>query len=329
VIHAPESFDPVHDLMLAPRPRASQRAPDPPLLARVPRVVLLSALLLLHALALWWIDRYSRIAIERPRQARSTTLVFVTLPAGTRPTPPAVRRDDPQAHRAPSPRPRAPARVTSRAIATRAPRSAPPDPPAAAATQTPRRAELFRSDGSIALPPELLDELAGVTGTARRFSYQVPGALAARDFLQRPPALVYEATRFESAWIEEEDVVTEALQKVVEKTTATITIPIPRSPGSKIVCKVSLAALGGACGIVNNGEGYLVVLNDPDTLNAEEDRRCQAWWERIVAAKTPEDWRDALDQYEAQCRKPLLSTHALPQPEVEAAERARALAPAG
>jgi hypothetical protein len=327
VIHAPESFDPVHDLMLAPRPRASQRTPDPPLLARMPRVALLSALLLLHALALWWIDRHSRIAIERPRQARSTTLVFVTLPAGTRPTPPAVRRDDPQARRAASPASSAPARVVTRATTTRVPRSAPPDPPAA--TEAPHRAELFRADGSIALPPALLDELAGVTSTARHFSYQVPGALAARDFLQRPPALVYEATRFESAWIEEEDVVTEALQKVVEKTTATITIPIPRSPGSKIVCKVSLAAMGGACGIVNNGEGYLVVLNDPDTLNAEEDHRCQAWWERIVAAKTPEDWRDALDQYEAQCRKPLLSTHARPQPDVEAAERAHALAPAG
>jgi hypothetical protein len=56
---------------------------------------------------------------------------------------------------------------------------------------------------------------------------------------------------------------------------------------------------------VNNGDGHVGRVDDPDTLNPEEDRQCQAWWEQIIGAKTQELWRKTRSLYEAQCRKPL------------------------
>jgi len=175
-----------------------------------------------------------------------------------------------------------------------------PSKPEAAAT-------LFRTDGSIDMPHAVTEDLEAVTSNLRKFSYQLPGLTQSRSFAQRPQVLAYETTRFDKHWIDEKDIVTEALDKVVEKTTVTVKIPVPRSPGTKVVCTVSLLAAGGSCNIVNIGQGFVVVLNDPETLNNEEDQRCQAWWAEVVTATTPERWRAAQDRYDAQCRKPLAS----------------------
>jgi hypothetical protein len=64
-------------------------------------------------------------------------------------------------------------------------------------------------------------------------------------------------------------------------------------------------ALGGACGIDTNGYGYTGPKDDPNTLSPEEDRQCQAWWEKIVNTKTQDEWRTTRKIYEQECRKPL------------------------
>lgn len=46
--------------------------------------------------------------------------------------------------------------------------------------------------------------------------------------------------------------------------------------------------------------------DDPATLDPEEDRQCQAWWNQIIGATTQETWRKTRSMYEAACRKPLL-----------------------
>lgn len=172
---------------------------------------------------------------------------------------------------------------------------------------------LFRVDGSIDLPRDVAADLEAVTSRHRKFSFQLPGLTEARSFAQRPQVLAYETTRFDEHWIDEKDIVTEALEKVVEITSVSVKIPVPRSPGTKVVCTVSLLAAGGSCGIVNVGQGFVVVLNDPETLNAEENRQCQLWWDQVVAAKTPELWHAAQDRYDAHCRKPLAASNDVPK----------------
>jgi hypothetical protein len=299
-----ESYDPAEFLTLAERPRRSCERPDPPLLPRHGRLALLASIVLAHLLFLAWVERWRGFEPPAPRAQQVVTVVFLSAA----PDPPASPR-----------KPRAPAEAQAREReSTRAPRTrsrtnvsrSARDRPLHLVEVAPRAPSLFLADGSIAIPADVSDALASVTDDDRAFEFQVPGLRAARAFAQRAPALAYEPTRFDEHWLDEKDILTEALEKAVEKTTMTIRIPLPRSPGSKIVCKVSLLAMGGACGIVNNGEGYLVMLDDPATLDGEEDRECREWWERIVTATTAEQWQQALDRYETQCRKPLLSSDA-------------------
>jgi hypothetical protein len=135
--------------------------------------------------------------------------------------------------------------------------------------------------------------------------------------------LAYEPTRFDRYWIPEKDVLTEILEKAVEATSGTVEIPIPGSPGSKLVCSVSILAVGGGCGIVDKNDGYVVRLDDPDTLNPEEDAQCRAWWDRIAAAGSQAEWRDTRALYDHNCRKPLAKDDAPPDATPETRSPAR------
>lgn len=55
-----------------------------------------------------------------------------------------------------------------------------------------------------------------------------------------------------------------------------------------------------------DGADYVGPQDDPATLDPEEDRQCQAWWNQIIGATTQETWRKTRSMYEAACRKPLL-----------------------
>ena len=72
-----------------------------------------------------------------------------------------------------------------------------------------------------------------------------------------------------------------------------------------MVCTVSILALGGGCGVLTNGADWNGPQDDPNTLSPKEDKQCQAWWEKIVDAKTQDAWRDTKKLYEKECRKPL------------------------
>lgn len=299
-----ETSDPAATLVLPARPRWRSLDPAEPPVPLRRRVALLLLLGALHGLLFLLLDRGSRIALPVPPEA-TTRVMLLDLPHAAAPPLPSPRRpvaSTSVARATPTPA------AAGRPRADRPRRSAPPDPIASAPIATaprPPAARLFRADGSIELPQSVTAELERVTAPERAYSYQIPGLAQARSFAQRAAPLDYVPTRFDQHWEGDKDALSEWLEKAVEKTSATITIPIPRSPGSKIVCKVSLLAAGGACGIVRNDAGYLVLQNDPKTLNAEEDARCQAWWSEVVGAKTYEQWRAMHDRYEAACKQPL------------------------
>jgi hypothetical protein len=169
-----------------------------------------------------------------------------------------------------------------------------------------KKLQIFNRDGSMHLPDNMLDEIDRKYGDKRTFSWQIPHYEDADKYFKRNPALVYEETRFEQYWTPDEDVLTAFLHKAVEATTVEAKIKVPGTNGSShVVCKIAILAAGGACGVLTNGADWNGPQDDPDTLSPEEDKQCQAWWEKIVNAKTQDAWVATKKLYEAECRKPL------------------------
>ena len=164
-------------------------------------------------------------------------------------------------------------------------------------------------------PDQVLGSLVAfavhLVGGAQR---QQPGLLDSGSFMRRQPALVYEPTRFDEYWIPEKDILTQVLEKAVEATTGTVEIPIPGKPGSKLVCTVSILAAGGGCGIRHNNDGYVVELDDPETLNEQEAAQCAAWWDQITNATSQAAWKGTRELYDFNCRKPLAKPTEVPAP---------------
>ena len=169
--------------------------------------------------------------------------------------------------------------------------------------------EKFRvmdSEGRILIPQKALDEFLGGAEN-KEFEIGRAGQNDMQKLLHRPVALEYRSTRFDKAWQGDKSELTKVLEKAVEKTTATIKIPVPGRPGAFLQCKLMVLAAGGGCGFVANDDGYFVLLDDPNTLSPEEDKQCQAWWDLIVSSKTQGEWRRTRTLYDKECRKPLLN----------------------
>jgi hypothetical protein len=171
---------------------------------------------------------------------------------------------------------------------------------------TPPQLKLYNPDGSLHLPADLMDNMDRQFGDKRQFSYQVPHLDDARKYFARNPALVYEKTRFDQYWTPDDNALGSILRKAVEATTREVKVKVPGTNGTYVVCKVSILALGGGCGVLTNGADWNGPQDDPATLNPEEARQCAAWWEQIVGAKTQDAWRRTKQMYERECRKPIL-----------------------
>ncbi|HEX5755121.1 MAG TPA: hypothetical protein VFY12_02045 [Arenimonas sp.] len=241
---------------------------------------------------------------HRPGATETTRSEAIVVEFITRVEPPSEVVDRPAA-KAEALSLRKPAKSPGRAIPTAA------ATPAAATIDKPLR--LFRPDGGLQLPGTLLADIDATHRSQQGFEFQIPGVIDAGKFMERPVALEYEATQFDAYWKPDESLLDELLRKAMEATTKEVRIPIPGHPGSKIVCHVWMLAAVGTCGVRNNADGYRVERDDPNTLDEEEAKQCQVWWERIVASESQDIWRKTRDLYERECRKPLLKRAALPE----------------
>ncbi|MFZ9347745.1 MAG: hypothetical protein ACO25T_01900 [Arenimonas sp.] len=158
-------------------------------------------------------------------------------------------------------------------------------------------------EGRVWIPQAAKDEFLG-NGQSRQFDIQRDGLDDMDALLRRPVVLDYRSTRFDAVWQGDKPRLTRVLEAAVEKTTATVKIPIPGRPGAHLQCKLMVLAASGGCGFTANDDGYFVARDDPDTLSPEEERQCQAWWGLIVSAKTQGEWRRTRNLYEQECRKP-------------------------
>lgn len=279
------------------RPRSLQPA-RPPMLGSRLRSGLMAVVIVLHALALAWL---LPLLDAHPQADDQALLVNFVAPPAVEPAPAEVivipMPDLPAEHSlAARKKPR-----LDQALQV----SPSPRPSAPADERKPDKLELYGSDGRLKLPPDLLDQIDRKYGDKRVFSYQIPRMDDGAKLWNRPQAIVYEETRFAQYWKPDQDILTAVLTEMVEKTTKEVRIKLPGKGNSTVVCKVSLLALGGGCGVLTPGSDYVGPVDDPNTLSPEEDRQCQAWWEQIVGATTQDVWRQTRKLYEQSCRKPL------------------------
>ena len=255
--------------------------------------------------AFWWLLQWlSRPDMPRPRDEEALLIQFVTRAP---PVPEQIQKILPRVDsgtRA-TPHPRPVVSTTSRRVS---PRSSPEQ----SLSTVP---EFYNSDGSVHIPADVLANLAKLRSDDRGFDFQVPGLARADALLAHRSPLEYRATRFDKDWRPTQDLLTEVLNRAVEASTKEIKIPIPGDPRHHVVCRISLLAMGGGCGVARNGADgdILPGHDDPDTLSAEEDRACQAWWEKIITAKTQDEWRQTRRLYDKECRKPLAQEQAMPE----------------
>lgn len=252
--------------------------------------------LVMHILGLTALRDWSRPQPVVRSGAEPLRLEFVFVPP---PTPPGIE---------PPAREETPAEPAAR----RAPRVLPPTPVAEVAQPTPAPLQeralserLYRDDGSLALSERLLNETDRATGVGRDFDFQIAGLETAGEIFDRPPALVYEATRFDGYWKPTNDVLTEVLEKAVRASTATVRIPIPGRPGWKLVCSVVVLAASGGCGMAGP-DNPVLGLDDPNTLDADELRACETVWNQLTEARSQAERRRLSGIYETGCRKPAL-----------------------
>ena len=92
---------------------------------------------------------------------------------------------------------------------------------------------------------------------------------------------------------------------MVEATTKEVKIPVPGTPGSYVVCKVSILALGGGCGVLTNGADWNGPQDDPDTSTRKRSASARPGGSR---SRGQDAGRLARDEklYEQACRKPLV-----------------------
>ena len=284
---------------LEPEPFAgvvfAPRAPAPPP-SRLQRGAVAAFVIALHALFAWFVQYES----QRRDEATGAPDVPVVI-AFIETLPRQVIRAEPTHDLAPMRIVPARQRVVSA-----------PSTPRQQRTGTDAPLRIYGPDGRLSLPDGLMEELDRKANDPQ-FDFQYPGLAEAERFLDRPPVLAYEATRFDKHWEPaNEDIVTEALRKAVEKTTAEIRIPIPGVPGKRYVCRIAILAASGSCGVESNGDPWFPGYDDPATLDPEEAAACQAWWDKIVGANSQAQWRETRALYESECRKPLLKSP--PQP---------------
>jgi hypothetical protein len=254
------------------------------------RLAIFALVLFGHGLALWYLAVLTQFKPPPRAEQTSIQVQFITLPkpkqlAIALPTAPAAKN---------------PSAAVNRKTAVAAKPVVVPEKPRP--SDVPLKA--ISADGRVWIPEAARDEFLQ-HGQNKQFQVQRPGLDDMKKLIDRPIALEYKSTRFDADWQGDRPRLERILEKAVEKSTATVKIPIPGRPGAYLRCSIAVLALGGSCGFTANDDGYYVKADDPETLSPQEDKQCQAWWDLIVSATTQDIWRKTRDLYERECRKPL------------------------
>lgn len=253
------------------------------------RILLFGLILAGHAGFLLWLDATTRYRILKQDWQSRTVVEFVTR----KPTVPPASPDRSLAEQS--------VRTPEKAAPARSENQNPVKSPARPDDKAALR--IVDGEGRIWIPQTAKDEFLG-NGQSRQFDIQRDGLDDMDALLKRPVVLDYRSTRFDADWQGDKPRLTRVLEAAVEKTTATVKIPIPGRPGAHLQCSLMVLAASGGCGFTANDDGYFVARDDPETLSPLEEQQCRAWWDLIVSAKTQGEWRRTRRLYEQECLKP-------------------------
>jgi hypothetical protein len=201
--------------------------------------VALTIALLLHALfvTVLWYEMKPGLQARTPQLVQVDNAIqvrFISHRTGAPPAPPPMAVPPPPPLPKPSHEP-----VSKNAMTVHLPTPAPaPQPAPATSTAQPM---LFDRTGRIILPAN-----ASSAPAAPAPDYVQRGPQGDTQIMHDRDPIKYKPTKLDPYWRKSTNAVDDALQKVVEKTTVTKTIQLPK--GIRIHCGISIAALAGGCG---------------------------------------------------------------------------------
>ncbi len=178
-------------------------------------------------------------------------------------------------------------------------------------------------DAPVARPLSMLDDhgrprlplepLFAASAPLREGDYYTPGDGSEDDVFDRPLALEPATTRFERVWAQPQTLGGEWYGRLVRATTGIVRIPL--NPKFTLVCGVSIAGLGGGCGIARvTGSGVVVERSgDPPPWERSNRVQCRELRDQLAVAADTERVAFLLDRLAALCVEADASS--IPSPE--------------
>ena len=160
------------------------------------------------------------------------------------------------------------------------------------------RAISYLDDRARALLPQ--ENLYAAKPPPREGDFYTPGDGGEDDVFYRPRALDPNPSRFAHAWRPRGNLVDDWLGQLVEKTTGQVSVPL--NAKFSLVCKASIAGLGGGCVIVRNGGTGVVVQRPPPAPWDRSNRvQCRELRQAMEQAEEAVQLAYYLDRLSALC----------------------------
>lgn len=230
------------------------------------------------------------VAPERPADvAYSPSWVPVDVPLTPSPEPP---RDADIPRRVTPPSPPSPPSPPDAAAAEAS------TPGASTASAPVARTIAYLDDDARALLPR--ENLYSALPPPREGDFYTPGNGSEDDVFYRPRALDPNPSRFAHAWRPRGTLIDDWLGRLVEKTTGQVSVPL--NAKFSLVCKASVAGLGGGCAIVRNGGTGVIVERPPPAPWDRSNRvQCRELRAALEAAEEAAEVAYFLDRLSALC----------------------------
>lgn len=158
----------------------------------------------------------------------------------------------------------------------------------------------LRAHDGMARPQLPYEPLYGGGPRAATADFHTPGDGSEDDVFYRPPALEPRTTRFAKAWRGDATLLDEWLGTLIEATSGEVSVPL--NPKFNLVCRGSLAGLGGECRILRNaGSGVIVERPPPAPWERSTRAQCAELREGLARATDEDEVLRLLERLSALC----------------------------